>query len=150
MTGEDKYGHGPKVIDDWLDDEPDQIKAQFYNWKNRIKITEVSGLSVSYTYAAVLLTSGSSVAISAGSLTLPDNTSGRIYIDDTGAIVQRATFPQLCVPLAYFATSAGAITTLSDLRYQAVEQVTPVNISAASIFSIGNIKESARATPEAG
>jgi microcystin-dependent protein len=150
MTGEDEYGHGPKVIDDWLDDEPDQIKAQFYDWKNRIKITEVSGLSVSYTSAAVLLTSGSSVAISAGSITLPDNTSGRIYIDDTGAVVQGATFPQLCVPLAYFVTSGGAITTLSDLRYQAVEQVTPVNISATSIFSIGDIKESARSTPETG
>ncbi|MBE9113408.1 tail fiber protein [Nodosilinea sp. LEGE 07298] len=150
MTGEDEYGHGPKVIDEWLDDEPDQIKAQFYNWKNRIQITETSGLNVSYTSAVALLTNGTSVAINAGSITLPNNTSGRIFINDSGAVVQGTTFPQLCVPLAYFETAAGAITTLSDLRYQSVEIVSPVNISAASIFSIGDIKESARSAPEAG
>jgi microcystin-dependent protein len=150
LDGADEYGHGDRIPDEWLDPDPDYIKAQFYGWKNRIKITEVSGLTVSFTSAAVLLSNGNSVAINAGSITLPNNTSGRIFIDDTGAVVQGATFPQLCVPLAFFVTSGGAITTLSDLRYQAVEIVSPLSISATSIFSIGDIKESARSSPETG
>jgi microcystin-dependent protein len=150
LDGASTFGHGPKVIDGWLDDGSDQIKAQFYGWKNRIKITQVSGLSVSYTSAVALLTNGNSVSINAGSITLPNNTLGRIYIDDTGAVVQGLNFPQLCVPLAYFVTSGGAITTLADLRYQSVEIVRPVSISATSIFSVGDIKESARSAPETG
>jgi hypothetical protein len=38
LDGASTFGHGPKVIDGWLDDGSDQIKAQFYGWKNRIKL----------------------------------------------------------------------------------------------------------------
>lgn len=150
MTGLEVYGHGPLIRNENLSNDQDQIKVQFYSWQQRILIIEGSGLQVSYSGTSVMLTDGSTVAINAGTLDLPDDSTGFIYINESGAVANSPNLPQVCVPLAYYVTASGGITTLADLRYQAIETVRPVSIDATSIFSIGDIKESARVTPEAG
>ena len=148
--GADEYGHGPKIIDDYLDDASDMIKARFYGWYNRVQVTEGTGLQVNYTGAPIRLPDGSNVNLSAGSLTLTNNATGFIYIDNTGAIQFGSTLPPERIVLATYVTASGAITALNDVRKQVSEVVTPESISSAAIFDIGDIKTSARVNPPTG
>lgn len=151
LDGQELYGHGDKVIDSWLDDSPDQIKSRFYGWRDRVQVSQDSGLQISYTGASVRLGDGSIVALSPGTFNLPDDTTGFVFINDAGAVAASTQLPNECIPLANFTTAAGAITNLSDIRYQVVEQVQPVSLpSTQSPFIVGEIREYAGPTPPSG
>jgi len=150
LDGSDEYGHGPKIVDEWLDDEPDQIKARFYAWYNRMQVTGDAGLTVNYTGASVLLLDGSIVSVPAGSLTLPANQTSFVFVNDAGAVAFAATFPAQAVPLALAVTNGTDVVTLQDLRSQVNEVVRPIAVDGGGGFDIGDSKESSRATPSPG
>lgn len=150
LDGVDAYGHGPKLPNEWLSDEPDQIKAQFYGWYQRIRVQIETGLTVSHTGASVLLESGDLVTLSAGSLVLPSNSEVYIYVTDSGSISYAASLPAVCIPIAKAQTGATEVVNLSDLRAQLIEQVRQIRQAESSGFRIGDTKETARSTPEAG
>jgi microcystin-dependent protein len=151
LDGADEYGSGEKVIDDWLNDAPDQIKARFYGWRNRIAVTVSTGRTIAFTGATILLTNGSQVALSAGTLTLPANSTRYVFVTDAGAISHATSLPAECIPLALAVTDGAAVTSLVDIRYQVAEHVRRVSSDGeSSTFDIGDIKESARITPSTG
>lgn len=149
LDGADAFGSGPKVIDDWLNDEPDQIKARFYGWLNRVRVS-TSGLIASYTGASILLMNGTQVSLSAGTITLPANTTSYIFINNAGVVSHATSLPGECIPLALAVSGVSSVSSLLDLRYQVAEQVRTFNASNSGTFDIGDIKESARLTPSTG
>lgn len=149
LDGSDAYGHGPKVVDGWLADDSDQIKSRFYGWRDRLRIVSASGLSVSYSGSTVLLPNKTTVSLSPGSLTLPDASTGFVFVSSSGIVTAATNLPDVALPLARYVTSDGAITTLQDLRQQLIEVVTPLTLPAqASVLVVGDVKWSARANPE--
>ncbi|MBD2256638.1 tail fiber protein [Pseudanabaena sp. FACHB-2040] len=150
LDGSDEYGHGDKVPDEWLSDDPSQIKSRFYGWRNRIQVTQGSGLQVTFTGATILLPTGARTSLSPGALNLPNNSSGFIFVSQTGAVTTGSSLPTICLPLAAYTTSGGTITNLEDLRYQLIEVVRPQTIDFTSQFSVGDVKWSARLNPENG
>ncbi|MBD2060524.1 tail fiber protein [Oculatella sp. FACHB-28] len=154
LDGSDEFGHGAKVIDDWLDDGADQIKANFYGFYDRIQLSTGTGTTLNYTGAPVRLRNGSVVALNAGSVNIPDGTSQFVFVTQVGnnAEVSVSTvLPAECIPLGFAAASSGVITQLDDLRHQRVEEIKPVYLPPqASSFQTGDFKPSLRSTTEAG
>lgn len=150
LDGQDLFGHGPKAVDDWLSDEPDQIKARFYGWQQRVRISQSSGLIVTYNGATVIKINGQPVALQAGSLTLPANSSVYIFISEGAQVSFAASLPAAGVLLAFAVTNGTAVVNLTDLRYQVAERVTALGVSDSSGFRIGDMKESSRQFPDPG
>ena len=80
----DLEGHYEKIPNYWLSDEPGNIKSDFYNTRNALKVEEVSGLTVSVQPGNVTLPNGTLVTIGLTNLVLDDNVVNIIYIDDQG------------------------------------------------------------------
>jgi microcystin-dependent protein len=151
VTTVDEPGALAPITNDDLDDGNNQIKAQFYGFYDRIKITINSGLQIAFTGAPVMLTDGSLVAVSPGTLTLPGSSTGFIFVNSSGVVAFNTTAPSDWVPLAYVVTGSSTITTLSDLRDKVVEQVRPRATPPASTgFSTGDIKPTFRASADSG
>ncbi|MBD2515202.1 tail fiber protein [Nostoc sp. FACHB-973] len=131
--GQDLIGHGPKVVDAYLADDPDAIKSRFYSFYNRLRVSYLSGQTFSYSGGAVLLGSGVVVSIPSGSLVIPASSTRFIYVDNVGSVQATATLPNESFPMA-FVTSAGAVT---DLRDKIVDRVTPSQIPATASFQPG-------------
>jgi microcystin-dependent protein len=144
-------GHGLKVVNDWLDDGSDQIKSQFYGFYNRVKLTIGTGLAINYSGAPILKSDGTLITLSPGQIFLPNNTATFVYINSTGQVAQANVLPKECIPLGLVVTSSGAITQLTDLRNQVIEQVKPISLPAAtSPFSPGDLKQTFRTQLESG
>lgn len=137
VDGADFLGHGPKVIDEYLSDAPDNIKTNFYNFYGRLKVTGSTGLSISYNGGPVLLNNGSIVSISSGSLSLPDNSNTFVYINSLGAISSGATLPNESFPIALVTSSSGNITNIADLRDKLVDRVQVSSVPATEAFLPG-------------
>lgn len=146
-----QYGHGPKIINDWLDDGSDQIKAQFYGFYNRIKLTIGTGLSINYSGAPILKSDGTLITLSPGSIFVPNNATRFIYVNSDGQIAQATSLPRECIPLGIAITASGAVTQLTDLRNQIIEQVKPISLPAAtSPWLPGDVKKTFRSQLESG
>lgn len=148
--GQDLYGHGPKIIDDWLNDAPDQIKARFYDWYNRIQLAIAANRILTYTGATIVLANGSRVALAAGQITLPANATVYVYVSGTGVIAQASALPSSGILLGLAVTDANAIASLVDLRSQVVEQVRSLSAENAAGYEIGDVKWTCRQTPSTG
>lgn len=150
LDGQDEFGHGEKVIDDWLDDGPTQIKARFYGYYNRLLISPPpSGLTVNYSAYTVALTDGTRLTFGSGTMSLPNDTSGFIFLNELGEVAHGATLPDECAMLYAFTTSGGSVASLIDLRNQVAERIVPTRQPSDSA-RVGDVKLSARPTPETG
>ncbi|MGJ3244926.1 MAG: tail fiber protein [Elainellaceae cyanobacterium] len=151
LDGQNIPGHGPKVVNDWLSDDPDQIKAHFYNWRDRMKLSVASGLTLNYSGCKLRIADGSIVTINSGSLVLPDDSSGYVFIKSDQTVSSGSELPDECQPLANFTTASGEITQLKDLRYQTVEEIRPIRLpEQVSPFKPGDFKQTFRTSLESG
>ena len=151
IDGLDSPGSIDFVQDTQLSPLTNQIKARFYGWYDRIKLTVGSGLQLNYTGANILLSNGTRVAIADGSITLPNAAASFVYVNTSGAIASALTMPLEGIPLGYAVTAAGAVTSLVDLREQVLEQVRPIALPiAASAFAPGDIKPTFTTAAQAG
>jgi len=151
LDGADAYGHGDKVPDEWLDDGATQLKARYNTFEGRLRITDTTGLVVTHTGAVALLPDGTTTSIAPGSINLPDDTSGFVFVSDAGVVTVASSMPTTALALAQYTTLSGDVTVLADLRQQAIEIVAPRSLPAqADVLLVGDTKVSARLTPEAG
>lgn len=151
LDGSDEYGHGPKVVNDWLDDGPNQIKSQFYGFYNRVKLSVGTGLTINYSGAPILKSDGTLVTLSPGQVFIPDNATTFIFINTNGQVAQANALPKEGIPLGVVITSGGNVNQLQDLRVQVIEQVRPISLPAASSpFLPGDFKSTFRAELEPG
>lgn len=109
-----------------------------------------SGLVVNYTGGNYRL-NGTLTAIAGGSITLPGSTTGTIYVDVDGVIKATASIPANATPLYNFVTSAGAVTTLTDVREELETNIIwgavgdMVTVTAGQAKSAGTSEKYARA-----
>jgi microcystin-dependent protein len=137
VDGDDLLGHGAKVVDEYLDDGSDQIKSRFYNFYNRLKVTHNTGLSFSYG-GGIVLVAGTLVSISPGNITVANNATRFIYVDNTGDVVSGSTLPNECFPLAIVTTSGGTISgSIQDLRDKIIDRVVASSAPTSSSFLPG-------------
>jgi microcystin-dependent protein len=140
--GQEYIGHGPKVIDNYLDDGSDQIKSRFYNFYNRLKVSQSSGLTFNYLGGFVLLSTGNLVSISAGSINVPDNSTVYIYVASNGTVVSSSALPNESFPLAKLTTSGGDLSgSITDLRDKLVDRISPSTIPSTEIVPTGMVTE---------
>jgi microcystin-dependent protein len=139
VDGADILGHGAKVIDDYLADAPDQLKARFYAWYNRFKVSQSTGLTVNVSNGLVNA-NGTIINIPPQSIVIPNNTTtfiwiGSTIIDPTVALRSSSTLPINSIPLARVVTSSGSITGITDLRNVSVDYLPPSIPDAVPIGS---------------
>jgi len=143
-------GHSDLIIDNWLSDMPDQIKATFYNFYNRVKVTAGVNLTLSYTGASLLI-NGSVIALSPGTLQAIPNSTQFVYINNLGVVTTGLTLPNISLPLAIVTTLTSTISQLIDLRDKVLEQITPIALpTSISPFFTGDLKNTLSATPQDG
>lgn len=128
--GADLIGHGDKIIDDWLDDAPNQIKNRFYNWYNRFKVSVASGLTINIS-AGIINNAGTLISIPQQSIILPNNSTSYVYIGasiDNPAIAVRVSSSPVefnHIPLASVTSALGVITVVNDLRFENAAYIAP-------------------------
>jgi microcystin-dependent protein len=144
MDGSENYGAGPKVIDEWLDDQPGQIKSNFYSWYNRAKVTSSVGLSVRIQAYKHLDPSGVVVDQPETTLNISANATVFIVISENGDLNATGTLPSQGVALALVTTDNSTVTEVVDIREQVSTHVR--NLQANGGFSIGDIKETCAST----
>lgn len=153
-NAEDFPGYFDPLPDAALTSIPGNIKPRFYSWFDRLKLTSIGGLELSYQGCSVRLTNGTIVTLNAGTILIAPNSSGFIVLVQSGntVVIQAVTIlPVECLPLALFNSNASAITSLVDSREQSVAVIRPQSIpSVISAWSSGDIKVTFRQTIEAG
>ncbi|MGV0103960.1 Phage tail collar domain-containing protein [Nostoc sp. DSM 114160] len=149
--GGDFIGHGPKILDDYLDDTPGQIKSNFYTFYNRLKVSHTSGLTFSYLGGIVLLADGTLVSISPGSINLPDNVTRYIYVGSDGTIQSSSVLPNESFPMAKVTTASGTLSgNIIDLRNKLVDRISPANIPVTQLIPPGASMEFSGSTLPSG
>ncbi|MFS0515157.1 phage tail protein [Nostoc sp. UIC 10607] len=138
VDGADFIGHGPKVLDDYLDDTPGQIKSNFYTFYDRLKVSHQSGLTFSYLGGAVLLADGSEVSISPSTINLPDNVTRYLFLGSDGTVQAASSLPNECFPLAKLTTASGTLSgNIIDLRDKVVDRISPSTIPVTQLIPPG-------------
>jgi hypothetical protein len=123
-AGEELFdGEYPRLTDDALSNSSDQIKSTFYTYYNRLSVYNSSGLVCDYYGGVVRQQSGESLTISPASITVADNATSYIYIGADGVVSTGSSLPPICYPMAKVVTSAGSVSTITDLRPQS--QIAP-------------------------
>lgn len=149
--GVDEIGSIPPLLDTQLSSAAGNIKDNFYTWFRRCELTVGTGLLLNYSAFGVMLTNGTVVAKSAGSVAAVNNATRFVYIDSSGNVVVGESLPLVGVPLAMVTATSGEVSALVDIRYQEVEQVRPINNPPdSSPLSVGDLKFTARTNLEAG
>ncbi|MEH1863261.1 MAG: tail fiber protein [Nostoc sp.] len=138
VDGADFLGHGPKVLDEYLDDTPGQIKSNFYTFYNRLKVNHQSGLTFSYLGGVVLLADGTLVSITPGSISIPNNVTRYIFVGNDGTVQASSALPNESFPIAKVTTASGTLSgSIIDLRNKLVDRITPANIPVTQLIPPG-------------
>ncbi|AVH67022.1 tail fiber protein [Nostoc sp. 'Peltigera membranacea cyanobiont' N6] len=151
VDGDDFLGHGPKVLDSSLDDTPGQIKSNFYNFYNRLQVSHTSGLAFNYLGGVVLLADGSTVSITPGSISIPNNVTRYIFIGNDGTVQASSVLPNESFPMAKVTTASGTLSgNIIDLRDKLVDRITPANIPVTQLIPPGASMEFSGSTLPSG
>ncbi len=112
---QDLDGHNPRLTDDALSSAPGNIKPQWQAFRDMLKVSAGSGLTITWTAGTVTKDDGTIASITTGSTSVPANSTRYVYALATGVFVDTA-LPVRCLPLATVTTTASAISTIEDLR----------------------------------
>lgn len=81
-----------------------------------LRVVDGGGLDIDFDQGAAVIDE-TFFAIGAGSLTLPDNDTSYVFVNNAGAVAFNITgFPNNSIPLAEVVTAAGAVSSVSDRR----------------------------------
>lgn len=116
FDGQDLDGHFEKITNDDLSDEAGQIKPEWTTFRDTLKVTAATGLTVSYQGGSVILADGTIATISPANLSVTNNTTNYVYVNEAGVVAVGNLLPVRCTPLARVITSAGSISSVVDLR----------------------------------
>ncbi|QVQ57076.1 tail collar protein [Anabaena phage Elbi] len=129
VDGQDLLGHGDKVDDNSLSDEPNNIKERFYSWFNRFRVTISTGLNLSVGQGTISVT-GNIISFPPQTIVAANNATSFIWIGRTDAdpaiaLRQSTVLPDVCIPLARVVAASGSITSVTDLRDVSVDVLPP-------------------------
>jgi hypothetical protein len=124
-------GHQPRLTDDSLSNAAGQIKDRVKTITDGLKVSVVSGLTLSYLSGVVRLPNGDLLSIAGGQVVAPDNSVTFVYVDSSGAITV-GTPTVVRALLAKVTTVSGTVTALQDYRFNGIIEVAPVNSAVKS------------------
>jgi len=85
-------------------------------FKDQLLVSDFGGLIIHWNAGRAVI-AGSVYQIEGGELTLADNATNFVYVDNTGAVAFNTTgFPDESIPLAKVVTSGGTIQSIEDWR----------------------------------
>lgn len=106
-----------RIRDDWLSNDPTQLKNRYVAFETELKVTKGTGLTVNYTGGNPSLETGLKVTIAPGSVTVSDNTVNYVFVESSTGVVKVSTIiPSRWFPMAAVTAVAGQITNIDDLR----------------------------------
>ncbi|MDM9583080.1 hypothetical protein [Nostoc sp. GT001] len=116
FDGQDLDGHFAKITNDDLSDTAGQIKPEWTTFRDTLKVQAATGLTCSHLGGSVILADGAIATISPANLSVANNTTNYIYVNEAGTVVVGVLLLVRCTPLAKVITSAGSISSIVDLR----------------------------------
>lgn len=118
VNNPDNDGQYAKITDNDLSDAAGQIKQEWRAWRDELRCSAGSGLSVNFLGGIVFLPDGTQQVVSAGAIAAPNNATSTVYLTTAGAVAidLAANLPVTRLDLAQIVTNAGAITSVSDRR----------------------------------
>lgn len=150
----DEPGFFSPLDDLGLTDLPGNLKENFYSWFDRLRLTNTTGLQLNYQGCKVRIPGGAILLLTPGSVFLPDNATGFIFLVatlGTVSIQAGSTLPLECLPIYNYVTLNGSISILEDAREQEIAVISPQALPEnKSPFSPGDIKETFRTVAEIG
>lgn len=117
FDGLDYDGHYPKITNNDLSDAAGQIKPEWTAFRDALKISAATGLSISCTGGVVTLPSGALATVAPQTLALANNATNYVYLNEAGTLVASTIYPVIALPLAKVTTVNGVISgSIVDLR----------------------------------
>ena len=110
-------GHYRKIPNEWLEDAPGSILTEWESFRDTFAITNVAGLTASYTGGAVSLPSGEILTVAPGTVGLANNATNYIYVNRDGVVQASQIIPTISYLIAKIVTLNGNISgSVIDLR----------------------------------
>lgn len=118
-------GENYQLKNESLDDNPGNIKFDFYTFRDQFRVLADNGLVISHKAGFIVDGDGVDVFIGAGTKTLPANATSYIYIDESREIkvYHEVPYGALSFLLAVVTTNSTSITNIEDSRK--IYQLTP-------------------------
>ena len=114
---QDFNGHYPRITNDDLSNAPGQIKPEYQGFRDTLKISAGTGLSVSCAGGAFTLPDGAIASIAPQAISLANDATNFIYVAENGTLTTASTYPVISLPLARVTTASGSISgAIVDLR----------------------------------
>lgn len=110
-------GHYPKISNEDLSDAAGQIKPEWLSFRDALKVSAATGLTVTYQSGALVLPTGAIATISPGAVALASNAINYIFVNSAGQVVASTVLPVSALMLAKVTTVNNAISgAVEDLR----------------------------------
>jgi hypothetical protein len=116
FDGLDFDGHFAKIKNDDLSEVAGQIKPEWTTFRDTLKVTAYTGLTCSHQGGSVILADSTIATISPANLSVSNNATNYVYVNESGTVAVGSLLPVRCTPLAKVVTSAGSISSVVDLR----------------------------------
>lgn len=141
FSGQTQYlGHREKLLDSELSDTAGQIKDRLSEATDAFKVEVVTGLTVAIAAGITVSTLGDRSTMAASQVTLADNSTLYIWINETGAVATGTQAPAIRLMLAQVVTSGGAVSNIVDLRSLGQRAISPV-AKALKVFGGSNVQD---------
>lgn len=117
--------HRDRLKDEELSNAPTAIKARVNALESGLRVTVQSGRTIQWAQGSVLDSTGAIVAVAAGTMTLPANSTVFIWWQEGAGVTSGPVAPNLRGLMARAVVGASTISTLEDLRTPAALRVQP-------------------------
>ncbi len=106
------------------------ILPEWEAFRDALKVSPGTGLSVAYAGGAIKLPDGAIATIAPSTIAVPNNATSTVYVQENGTVAVSTDPPPMTIPLALVTTVAGTVTGVVDLRtpYQLFPRAETVKI----------------------
>lgn len=113
-----------------LSRESGNILPEWEAFRDALKVSPGTGLSVAYAGGAIKLPDGAIATIAPGTIAVSNNATSTVYVQENSTVAVSTDPPPMTIPLALVTTVAGAVTSVVDLRtsYQLFPRAETVKI----------------------
>ena len=105
-----------KLDDSFLSDASTDLKSRFQTYSEELRVSKVSGLTVSWNSGKVRFEDGSEMVVVSGTLNVADNATSFIFVNEDGNVVSSTDQPGKVLRLAQVVASSGVVASVTDTR----------------------------------
>jgi hypothetical protein len=127
----DNDGEIARITNEALSNTPGQLKPEWQSFRDALKVSAGTGLSVAYQGGLVRRLNGTQFTLAPGAIAVPNDATSYISVNEADQVVVSPDVPLKGLLLAKVTTAGGAIASIEDLRPR--YQISPLG-SAIQIF----------------